>query len=75
MGVSDRVSLATRLFSLDHGGGEPYQIANYGIGGVYNQHPDPHGYHQRTVQPEEGGEAHVRGDRLATAMGYLSHVR
>ena len=33
------------ISSVDCGGGEPFQIANYGLGGVYNHHPDAHGYH------------------------------
>ena len=76
MGLSDRIGLATRLHNMEHGGGEPFQIANYGIGGVYNHHPDPHGYHrpERPVREGEGPSVHLEGDRLATVMAYLSPV-
>ena len=62
--------------SLDHGGGEPFQIANYGIGGVYNHHPDPHGWHRpgREVREGEGAMVHLEGDRVATVMAYISPV-
>ena len=77
LGVAARISSATRLYNMDFGGGEPFQIANYGIGGVYNHHPDPHGYHnpQRPHRDEvESQEIFIRGDRLATVMAYLSPV-
>ena len=76
MGISDRISLATKLYNMEHGGGEPFQIANYGIGGVYNHHPDPHGYHrpERPVREGEGPSVHLEGDRVATVMAYISRV-
>ena len=76
MGISDRIGLATRLHNMERGGGEPFQIANYGIGGVYNHHPDPHGYHrpERPVREGEGFSVHLEGDRVATVMAYISKV-
>ena len=76
MGISARIGLATRLHNMERGGGEPFQIANYGIGGVYNHHPDPHGYHrpERPVREGEGFSVHLEGDRVATVMAYISKV-
>jgi prolyl 4-hydroxylase len=45
------------------------QVANYGIGGVYNHHTDASGeFSERRTEPES------HGDRVATFMGYLSDV-
>ena len=45
------------------------QVANYGLGGQYSQHTDPHGYWDgRTTDP---GYAQ-NGDRLLTIMVYIS---
>ena len=45
------------------------QVANYGIGGVYNHHTDAAG---------DGGDGQIepreQGDRVATFMAYLSDV-
>jgi len=46
-----------------------HQVANYGIGGVYNHHTDAAGeFSDRRTEPEG------HGDRVATFMGYLSDV-
>ena len=76
-GVSDRITLATGLYAGSNGGGEAYQVANYGLGGFYGHHPDPHFYHHPdyTHKDEVSRAQHVMtGDRLATVMGYLSDV-
>ena len=46
------------------------QVANYGIGGVYNHHTDAAGEMSDGQQSSMG---HL-GDRVATFMGYLSDV-
>ena len=50
-----------------------FQVANYGIGGVYNHHTDSMGelnvMHKATENHKNFG-----GDRIATTMGYLSDV-
>ncbi|CAB4053876.1 P4HA [Lepeophtheirus salmonis] len=62
----------SRSFSLSNDvaetlyGNEPYQVANYGLGGVYNSHMDSGG----TIMPE----FNELGDRVATVMAYLSDV-
>ena len=38
-GISDRINLATGLYAGAGGGGEAYQVANYGLGGYYGYHP------------------------------------
>ena len=74
--ISDRISLATRTYAATSGGGEAFQIANYGIGGVYNHHPDSMNLHsEMSLLSKENKEmASTWGDRVATFMGYLSHV-
>ena len=51
-------------------------MANYGIGGVYNHHTDATGPESTYKQNEDGvtGDNFVNGDRIATAMVYLSDV-
>ena len=78
MGVSQRVARATRLYLLPSGGGEHYQVANYGLGGFYNYHPDPHLWHhpEKLEVMDEFNRAQevMNGDRVATFMGYLSNT-
>ena len=78
MGVSQRVSRATRLHLLPSGGGEHYQVANYGLGGFYNHHPDPHMWHHpekhEAMDEFTRGQEVMNGDRVATFMGYLSNT-
>ena len=53
-----------------------FKIANYGIGGVYNAHPDPMSFHSKPDLTEDKlADAIGRGDRMATFMGYLSDVQ
>jgi len=46
------------------------QVANYGIGGVYNHHTDSSDnyYYEPTEIPTEG-------ERVSTFMGYLTNVQ
>ena len=72
-----RIMRATGTYVRASGGGENYQIANYGLGGFYNYHPDPHMWHHpdfKTDSELTRAEATLMGDRLATFMGYLSDV-
>ena len=46
-----------------------FQIANYGIGGVYTPHTDADGDNGVTFGEQVGS-----GDRLSTFIGYLSDV-
>jgi len=76
LSVSDRIKKATRMFSAEYAGGEAFQVANYGIGGVYNHHPDPHDWQNpsKIIPEDQRHEAIINGDRVATFMGYLSDV-
>ena len=77
LGVSDRITLATGTYTAVGAGGEAFQVANYGIGGVYNHHPDAGNIHHPSMKPlreEKRMEEAVWGDRMATFMGYLSDV-
>ena len=50
---------------------EKFQVANYGLGGQYTVHMDPHGYWEgRSSHPVHS----VTGDRIATIMVYLESV-
>ncbi len=70
MKVTNRISLATRMPRIkSYAGSEPYQVANYGLGGVYNHHTDAGG---EGAPPLPGPEDH--GDRIQTFMAYLSDV-
>nr|XP_040583142.1 prolyl 4-hydroxylase subunit alpha-2-like isoform X1 [Lepeophtheirus salmonis]XP_040583150.1 prolyl 4-hydroxylase subunit alpha-2-like isoform X1 [Lepeophtheirus salmonis] len=64
--ITKRIELATGLVAETLYGNEPYQVANYGLGGVYNSHMDSGG----TIMPE----FNELGDRVATVMAYLSDV-
>lgn len=47
------------------------QVANYGLGGQYSQHTDPHGYWEgKSADPTH----QQTGDRLMTIMVYLTQV-
>ncbi len=73
--VTKRIELATRLYARSYRGGEPYQVANYGIGGVYNHHTDSSGEFGRNPADGVGSDGDmVMGDRLATSMVYLTDV-
>ena len=79
-GVSERLMQATSMYVRVRGGGEPYQVANYGLGGYYNHHPDPHMWHHPNVENKRHddwvkAESTMMGDRLATFMGYLSDAQ
>ncbi|ROT77583.1 hypothetical protein C7M84_003767 [Penaeus vannamei] len=70
--MTRKIEFATGLHALESSAGEDYQVANYGIGGLYVTHtdylminPDPRAY-----TPWE----HFMGDRFATFMVYLSDV-
>ena len=51
---------------------ESFQIANYGLGGQYSSHLDPHNYWEG-AGPEKS-QLGILGDRLATIMVYLEEV-
>ena len=57
------------LFFLGPHASEDYQVANYGIGGQYSTHTDPHGLYE-----ENKKDYTLNGDRFATFMTYISDV-
>ncbi|XP_077531775.1 prolyl 4-hydroxylase subunit alpha-1-like [Haemaphysalis longicornis] len=65
--ISRRIAAATNL-SLESA--EPYQVANYGLGGHYTPHVDPISF--GSVADEI---CKNRGNRLATMLLFLSDVR
>merc|ERR1711892_198490 len=69
--VSNRMELATTLDIFSPMSSEAFQIANYGLGGQYSQHLDPHGHWEgKSTHPIHS----LTGDRLATIMVYLTDV-
>ena len=76
--VSDRIMKATSTYARARAGGEHFQIANYGLGGFYNHHPDPFMWHHVNNKKHEdhvNAEITMIGDRVATFMGYLSDTQ
>ena len=79
-----RIKMATRLHTSEDKGSEQYQVANYGIGGVYNHHLDSSGYSRTYSHDVEklmsGGTnnmdtmGYYMGDRITTSMTYLTDV-
>ena len=76
--ISKRLETATELQVLPAFASEPYQIANYGLGGQYGVHFDSQGFFDDAISTSKGSTQlnynRVVGDRLVTAMAYLSDV-
>ena len=70
--VSERMERATTFSLFTPLTSESFQVANYGLGGQYDTHLDPHGFW-------EGRTSHknfqILGDRLATIMVYLEDIQ
>merc|ERR1719195_1478689 len=66
--VSNRMERATKTKLISPVGAEMFQVANYGLGGQYSQHTDPHGYWDGLTK--DPGYAQT-GDRLITIMVFL----
>ena len=78
--ITKKIQYATQMNLMPIYAGEPYQIANYGIGGQYGVHHDPHQFHGDSIFQEAQGHANsvfnkATGDRVATFMAYLSNVQ
>ena len=70
--VSNRMELATTFNLYSPMSSESFQIANYGLGGQYSQHLDPHGHWEgKSTHPIHS----MTGDRLSTIMVYLTDVK
>lgn len=73
--ISYRIQHATNFRIIGPFASESYQIANYGLGGQYTTHMDPHGYHEGALKDFEAKNlGHQTGDRIATFMVYLQGV-
>jgi len=78
--VSDRIALLTRLQPHQMDFNEPFQVANYGMGGAYYSHLDYVGgdldLKRLAKESKERGwpDYAVYGDRMATFMAYMSDV-
>ena len=70
--VSQRMERATTFSLFTQLTSEAFQVANYGLGGQYETHLDPHGFWEG-----KGGNKvfNYLGDRLATIMVYLENVQ
>nr|XP_045585700.1 prolyl 4-hydroxylase subunit alpha-2-like isoform X1 [Procambarus clarkii] len=70
--LSKKVEMTTGLHALRPSAGEDYQVANYGIGGLYVTHTD-----HLMINPDLSVYTpweRFMGDRMATFMVYLSDV-
>lgn len=65
--ITDRVSLLTGLATLNCT--EPFQVVNYGIGGMYHPHLDA-----LETDMKDNDVLYNSGDRIATWMFYLNDV-
>lgn len=68
--------LSTRLYpTMSHA--EDLQVLNYGIGGMYEPHPDWFGFplHKLTVREADPDHLKGTGDRVATWLTYLNPVK
>lgn len=68
--LTNRIKRATQLHCLNNVAGEPFQIANYGIGGTYSQHWDSTGEFGKPFSGLPTSDI-----RIATSMVYLSDVK
>lgn len=70
--LTKKIEAATSLHAIQPSAGEDYQVANYGIGGLYVTHTD-----YLMINPDPAAYSaweHFMGDRFATFMVYLSDV-
>ncbi|KAK8730536.1 hypothetical protein OTU49_008054 [Cherax quadricarinatus] len=70
--LTKKIEMTTRLHALRLSAGEDYQVANYGIGGLYVTHTD-----HLMMNPDPSvytAWERFMGDRFATFMVYLSDV-
>ena len=74
-GMTKRIEAATRLVLDQPFASESYQVVNYGLGGQYAPHIDPHRYYDPESDPVDSSlYFELTGDRFATFMVYLSTV-
>ncbi|QQP35370.1 Uncharacterized protein FKW44_023574, partial [Caligus rogercresseyi] len=73
--ITQQIGRATRLDTKSAWAVEPYQIANYGLGGQYDLHYDAHAYFHSPPQERISQILFENyGDRLGTFMIYLEDV-
>ena len=72
--LAKRISLATQLVTDTQTGGTLMQVTNYGLGGLCEQHVDPHGLMEsdEDYYRKEKPELYIHGDMIATFMAWLS---
>merc|ERR1712130_193095 len=52
--------------------GTDYQMTNYGVGGLCEDHTDPYGYEEGVPLTDERSGMVTTGDFMATVMGWLT---
>lgn len=72
--LSKRISLATQMVTDIQTSGSSMQVTNYGLGGLCEQHIDPHGIMESDEQyhRKHRPQIYVHGDIMATFMAWLS---
>ena len=74
--LNRRISLATQLVTDTQTAGTLMQVTNYGLGGLCEQHLDPHGLMESddTYYRKERPQLFVHGDIFGTFMAWLSNI-
>ena len=73
--ISHRIQHATRMNITSRWGATPYQVTNYGLGGMVECHVDPYGYESEVPLDYNHRELVSSGDYIATFMGWINNVQ
>lgn len=77
--LSKKLELATGLNITSKYASTPYQVTNYGLGGLCETHVDPHGYLDGNVELPPNRKNLVNGVEfcfcLSTTYTYTDHER
>ena len=74
LGISGRIELATICNVTNRYASSPYQTTNYGLSGLVDTHMDPYGYEMGVNLKESRAHLVLRGDYIATFMGWFKDV-
>ena len=70
--ISARLEKAINMNVTNQYSSESYQMTNYGLGGLCEDHNDPYGYNEGVELNESNQDLVDTGDILGTVMGWLS---
>jgi len=72
--LAHKIELATQLKTRKMLSATPMQVTNYGLGGLCEQHIDPHGYLEGMHLPRSRESLKFTGDMIGTFMAWLTDV-